>query len=121
MITSRSTRALALLVLTAAAAAIAAGSVGARPDPGERRFGDSAQAAATAAQRPTGPAEGTRLGGADPTRSGAGAAVALPLADARELDWLSAGIGALAALAALGLAAGAMSVRRRGSDIRGAA
>ena len=121
MFTSRSTRALALLVLTAAAAAIAAGSVGARPDPGERRLGDSTQAAATAAQRPTGPAEGTRLGGADPKRSGAGAAVAVPLADARELDWLSAGIGALAALAALGLAAGAVSVRRRGCDIRGAA
>lgn len=127
MITSRSTRALALLVLTAAAAAIAVGSVQARPDPGKVAEAEAAsaersgQVAAANPDRPTGHAENTRLDGSAAVPGNMpGGLVEFRTTSGAGLDWTSAALGALAAVTALGLAAGGLSVRRRGARVRGA-
>ena len=122
-------RPLGLLALAAVAAAVTTGTAQARPDPGERLRESSP---AGESQRPTGHAEHTWLGSADavrrPALDGARAAAAgatLPVvvpaaAPDGGFNWLAAGVGGLAAVAALGLAAGAVTARRRGSRLRGA-
>jgi hypothetical protein len=120
-----SIRMLRLLALTAAAAmAIATGTAQARPDPGkppEASAGTSGQVAVGDPGRPTGHAEQTRLdGGAAAPGSEPVRLVELRTTGNAGLDWSSAGLGALAAVAALVLAAGALSARRRGSRVRGA-
>lgn len=132
MVTTWGMRTLVLFALAAAAAAITAGTGQARPDPGERlsRSSTATGKAAAELRRPTGRAEHTTVGGPARTRAGNGAGpalagdpgtvVAFTVGDGG-FDWVAAGLGAIAATAAIAFAAGVVSTRRYVGRVRGAA
>lgn len=135
MSTTGNLRTLRLLAIAAAAASIASGTAAARVDPG-----DGMSRPAPSGIAPADPADRVRPTGLDPDgRPGASPVeapprtaprrpespqsappVAIAVAPDTGFDWLAAGIGALTALGALGLAAAGVVILRRGSRVRGA-
>jgi hypothetical protein len=114
-------------VLAATAMVLGTGQADARPDPGERTSVSAPAADGVGSRpRPTGLAE---HGGIHAPLTAAASAstargepdlAAPPLAApaaADGFDWVDAGIGALASIAAVGLAVGTLGARRRGRGV----